>query len=49
MAIFDQLKSIANVLREADKIEQYQQILDVLEKLIEMQNRIFTLKQKTKN
>lgn len=43
MAIFDELKSIGKVLREADKIEQYNQILDVQEKLLEMQNRIIEL------
>jgi len=43
MAIFDELKSIAKTLREADKIEQYQQILDVQEKLLEMQKRIIDL------
>lgn len=48
MAIFDELKSVANVLREADKIPQYQQILGVLEKLIEMQNRILTLETENK-
>ena len=48
MAIFDELKSVANTLREADKIPQYQQILDVLEKLIEMQNKIFTLETENK-
>ena len=43
MAIFDELKSIGKVLREADKIEQYNQILDVQEKLLEMQKRIIEL------
>ena len=48
MVIFDELKSIANVLREADKIPQYQQILGVLEKLVEMQNRILILEKENK-
>lgn len=43
MAIFDELKSVAKTLREADKIEQYQQILDVQERLLEMQKRIADL------
>ncbi len=45
MAVFDELKSIASVLREADKIEQFRQILDVQEKLLEMQKRIADLEQ----
>ena len=40
MALFDELKSIGNVLQEAGKIEQYKQILDALQKLLEMQKRI---------
>lgn len=43
MAIFDQLKSVAGVLQEAGKIPQYQQILKVQEKLLEMMNHIFAL------
>jgi hypothetical protein len=43
MAIFDELKSIGKTLREVDKIPQYEQILDVMEKLIEMQKRITDL------
>jgi len=48
MAIFDELKSVANVLKEADKIPQYQQILEVQEKLLEMQNRISDLESENK-
>lgn len=48
MAIFDELKSVANVLREADKIPQYEQILGVQEKLLEMQNRIFELEKENR-
>lgn len=40
MAIFDELKAVGKVLQEAGKIEQYQQILDALQKLLEMQKRI---------
>lgn len=43
MAIFDELKSVAGVLQEAGKIPQYQQILEVQEKLLEMQKHIFDL------
>ena len=38
--MFDELKSVANTLREADKIPQYEQILAVQEKLLEMQKKI---------
>lgn len=43
MAIFDELKSIAGTLREADKIPQYEQILGIQEKLLEMQSKISNL------
>lgn len=43
MAIFDELKSVAKVLQEAGKIEQYQQILSVQEKLLEQQKHIYEL------
>ena len=43
MAIFDELKSIAKTLREADKIEQYQQILGIQQKLLEMQEKTTNL------
>lgn len=43
MAVFEELKSIASILREADKIPQYEQILSIQEKLLEMQNKIFGL------
>ncbi len=49
MAIFDELKSVAKVLQEAGKIEQYQQILDVLSKLLEMQKRVAELEEENKN
>ena len=43
MGIYETLKSTAAVLREADKIEQYKQILDVIEKLLEMQTQLANL------
>ena len=43
MSIFDELKSIAKILREADKIPQYEQILGIQEKLLEMQSKIAEL------
>ena len=44
MAIFDELKSVAGVLQEAGKIEQYRQILDAQKELLEMQKQISDLK-----
>lgn len=43
MAIFDELKSIAGILQEAGKIEQYSQILNAQKELLEMQKKIFDL------
>lgn len=43
MAIFDELKSVASVLQEAGKIEQYQQILEAQKELLEMQKQISDL------
>lgn len=43
MTIYDGLKDAAKVLREADKIEQYKEILDALEKMMEMRARISEL------
>jgi hypothetical protein len=43
MAIFDELKSIAGVLQEAGKIEQYRQILDIIKELLEIQKKNFDL------
>lgn len=48
MAIFDELKSVAGVLQEAGKIEQYRQILDAQQKLLEMQKRISDLEGENK-
>ncbi len=38
MRIFDQLGTVGKVLLEANKIEQYKQILEVQPKLLELQN-----------
>ena len=43
MTLFDELKSVGKVLQEAGKIEQYQQILEIQEKLLEQQRHIFDL------
>jgi|SRR3989344_6803626 len=40
MGIYDGLKDAAKILKEAGKIEQYREILDALEKMLEMQNKI---------
>lgn len=40
MPIIDNLKSIANTLREADKTEEYNQILSAQQKLLDMQDEI---------
>lgn len=44
MSIFQTLKSIAEVLLEANKIEQYKQILEAQSQLLEMQESIYNLK-----
>jgi len=49
MGIFETLKSTAGVLREADKIEQYKQILDAMEKLLEMQDKLARLEAENKS
>lgn len=43
MSVFDELKSVAGVLQEAGKIEQYRQILDALRDLLELQKKISEL------
>jgi len=48
MAIFDELRSVANVLQEAGKIEQYKQILETQKKLLEMQKTITDLEIKNR-
>jgi hypothetical protein len=47
--IFDELKSIGNVLQEAGKIEQYKQILEAQKDLLEMQKKIFDLENENKD
>lgn len=37
---YDQLKDVAKVLREADKIEQYNMILEAQQQLLDMQAKI---------
>jgi hypothetical protein len=45
MSIYDGLKDAAKVLKEANKIEQYKEILDAQEKMMEMQERIKSLEE----
>lgn len=49
MGIFDDLKSAATILKEAGKIEQYRQILEVQGKLLEMQDKIAELEDENKD
>ena len=39
MTIFDQIKLVGKVLQEDGKIEQYQQIVDTQQELLEMQKK----------
>jgi len=39
MGIFETAKTAANVLKEAGKIEEYKQILELLDKLLELQKK----------
>lgn len=48
MAIFDDLKSIGEILQEAGKIEQYRQILETQKELLEMQKKIQELENENK-
>ena len=43
MSIYDQLKDVAKVLREADKIEQFQVILEAQQSLMDMQHKLHSL------
>lgn len=45
MSIFETLKSVANTLKEANKIELYKQILDMQQDFLEMQENIKKLKE----
>lgn len=49
MGIYEATKDVANVLREAGKIEEYKTILDLQGKLQEMQNTIFELEKENRN
>lgn len=49
MGIYDAAKDAANVLKEAGKIEEYKQILELLEKLLELQKINSDLEIKNKN
>ena len=48
MGIIGDLKDAADILKEANKIKEYQQILEVQEKLLEMQKRIAELEEENK-
>jgi hypothetical protein len=48
MGVYEGLKDAAAVLREADKISQYQQILDAQKALLDMQKRIEELEVENK-
>lgn len=48
MAVFDELKSIADVLRKADKIPEFQIILDIQQKLLDLQQENAKLKEDNK-
>ena len=49
MSAIDDLSKVAKVLREADKIEQYQLILSTQQQLIDMQKHIGELETKLKD
>jgi hypothetical protein len=48
MGTFDALKTTAEVLRKADKIEEYKQILEVQQKLLEMKKKMMELEAENK-
>jgi hypothetical protein len=48
MAILDGLKTAAEVLRAADKIPEYQQILEAMVKMMELQGQVETEKERVK-
>jgi hypothetical protein len=48
MGIYDAAKDVANVLKEAGKIEEYQKILDLMGRLLEMQEKITELEKENK-
>lgn len=47
--MYEAAKDAANILKEAGKIEEYQKILDLLAKLLEMQNKIIELEKENKS
>ena len=49
MGIFEEAKTAANILKEAGKIEEYKQILDLLDKLLELQKRCVDLEAENKS
>lgn len=49
MGLYEGLKDAASVLKEANKIEEYKEILDALEKMLEMQKRIADLEAENKS
>jgi len=49
MGIYEATKDVANVLKEAGKIEEYKAILELQGKLQEMQNTIFELEKENRN
>ena len=48
MGIYDAAKDVANVLKEAGKIKEYQQILELLEDLLNKQKKINDLEEENK-
>ena len=48
MGIYDAAKDAANVLKEAGKIKEYQQILELLEDLLNKQKKINDLEAENK-
>ena len=49
MGFYDGLKDAAAVLKEANKIPEYREILDAMEKMLEMQKRIADLEAQNKD
>jgi L-fucose mutarotase/ribose pyranase (RbsD/FucU family) len=48
MGVLDGLKTAADVLRAADKISEYQQILEAMAKMMELQGQVEAEKQRVK-
>ena|ERR1700690_3848837 len=49
MGLYDGLRDAANVLKEANKIEQYKEILEAQKELLDMQKRISDLESENKD